>query len=191
LVNLTDYVDTGLFLDHRITRNMFRSEAKQKRILNLFGYTGAFTVYAADGGASSIVHVDASKTYIEWAQKNMSINQFHDSRYSFQVEDVPSFLSDLPERPMFDLAIVDPPTFSNSKKSEQVWDVQKHHCELLSQVKKRMAPQGVLYFSTNFKQFKLDEINLPPFTVIREISRQTVPVDFRNKRIHRCWRFVV
>lgn len=191
LVNLSDYVDTGLFLDHRHTREMFRQESDQKRVLNLFGYTGSFSVYAADGGALSVVHVDSSNTYVEWAKRNMSINQFHGDHYSFKTMDVNEFLDELPEKPIFDLAIVDPPTFSNSKQTEQIWDVQKNHLELLVKVKKRMAVGGTLFFSTNFKRFKLDEQVESEFSFVREISKQTVPEDFRNKRIHRCWKLVI
>ncbi|MEE2641202.1 MAG: class I SAM-dependent methyltransferase, partial [Planctomycetota bacterium] len=191
LVNLSDYVDTGLFLDHRLTRDRFRAEASGKRVLNLFGYTGAFSVYAADGGAASVVHVDASNTYVDWARRNMSINRFHGPAYRFRTCDVNDFFEEVPEKPVFDLAIVDPPTFSNSKQSEQVWDVQKNHVELLRKVSSRMPTGGVIYFSSNFKRFQLDEELAAGFSNCREISRQTVPEDFRNRRVHRCWRLEI
>lgn len=188
IVNLSDYVDTGLFLDHRIAREKVRQESKGKRFLNLFGYTGAFSVYAADGGAMSIAHIDLSNTYVDWAKKNMSINRFHGPNYVFESCDAMEYLEKLPEKPIFDLAVIDPPTFSNSKKTDEVWEVQKQHVKLLTEASKRMSPEGVIYFSTNYRTFKLDTENLPPFKNIRNISNQTVPEDFRNKRIHQCWR---
>ena len=189
LVNLSDYVDTGLFLDHRITRSRVREEAKDKRFLNLFGYTGAFTVYAADGGAASTVTVDLSNTYLDWAQQNLGLNELDGPAHRFVRSDALEYLRTLPEQTCFDLAVVDPPTFSNSKRTEDVWNVQRDHVQLLTAVFERMEPGGVVYFSTNFRRFKLAEAELEGAT-IREISRQTVPPDFRNRRIHRCWRMV-
>ena len=217
LCNMTDYLDVGLFLDHRQTRARVREEAKGKRFLNLFCYTGAFTCYAADGGASETVSVDLSPTYLEWAEKNMAINGFSvggpDAKHRFVRADVGKFLlgeasgfrrgdyqpnhspsksasSDPLSREKFDLCVCDPPTFSNSKSTESDWDVQRDHVTLLQNLAKRMNPGGVLFFSNNFQRFKLDEETLAEFYTIREISRQTVPDDFRNRRIHRCWRMV-
>ena len=191
LVNLTDYVDTGLFLDHRITRQMVRDEAADKDFLNLFAYTGAFSVYAAAGGARSTTTVDLSKNYLDWARANLSANGFEGDIHQFIAADAMEFLRsaarDLPE--CFDLAVVDPPTYSNSKRTEEDWDVQKSHVELLNLLRPVMRAGGVVYFSTNFRRFKLDEASIRGFE-IREISKQTVPEDFRNKRIHRCWRMV-
>ena len=189
-VNLSDYVDTGLFLDHRITRSMVREEAKGKRFLNLFGYTGTFTVYAAAGGAASTVTVDLSNTYLDWAELNLGLNELGGPAHRFIRRDAMEYLSGLPEEPCFDLAVVDPPTFSNSKRTEDVWDVQRNHVSLLKAVFQRITPGGVVYFSTNFRRFKLAEAELEGVT-IREISRQTVPPDFRNRRVHRCWRMVL
>ena len=188
-VNLSDYVDTGLFLDHRITRSMVGEAADGKRFLNLFGYTGAFTVYAAAGGAKSTVTVDLSNTYLEWAQRNMRLNDLAGPSHRFVSSDAMSFLAALPEVPCYDLAVVDPPTFSNSKKTESVWDVQRDHAGLLNRLLGRMVPGGIIVFSTNFRRFKLAEAELRDAEV-REISRQTVPEDYRNRRIHRCWRIV-
>ncbi len=188
-VNLSDYVDTGLFLDHRITRSMVRQEAEGKRFLNLFGYTGAFTVYAAAGGAESTVTVDLSNTYLQWARQNLALNDLDGPVHHFVRSDAMEYLGHLPGKPCFDLAVVDPPTFSNSKRTEDIWEVQRDHAALLDAVFQRMAPGGVVYFSTNFRRFKLAEGELEGVTV-REISRQTVPPDFRNRRIHRCWRMV-
>ena len=188
-VNLSDYVDTGLFLDHRITRSMVRQEAQGKRFLNLFGYTGAFTVYAAAGGATSTVTVDLSNTYLQWARQNLVLNNLDGPEHHFVRSDATDYLAQLPMEPCFDLAVVDPPTFSNSKRTEDIWEVQRDHAALLNAIFPRIAPGGVVYFSTNFRRFKLAEEQLEGVTV-REISRQTVPPDFRNRRIHRCWRML-
>ena len=192
LVNLNDYVDTGLFLDHRTARGMVRSEAKGKDFLNLFAYTGSFSVYAAAGGATSTVTVDLSKNYLDWAKKNMDANGLGSVMNRFIPMDSIEFLETAGEdkRQRFDLAMVDPPTFSNSKKTDLDWDVQSRHVELLVKVHEVMRMKGIVYFSTNFRRFKLDE-SLSEIYEIREISKQTVPEDFRNQRIHRCWRMVV
>lgn len=188
LVNLTDYVDTGLFLDHRNLRQMVREQAEGKDFLNLFAYTGSFTVYAASGAARSSTTVDLSKNYLDWAQKNMQLNGLAGNQHRFLAEDSIEFLTnavkDMKQR--FDLAVVDPPTYSNSKRTETDWDVQARHVELLNLVRRVIRPGGLIFFSSNFRRFKLDEENLGDFS-IREISKQTVPEDFRNKRIHRCW----
>jgi 23S rRNA (guanine2445-N2)-methyltransferase / 23S rRNA (guanine2069-N7)-methyltransferase len=189
-VNLSDYLDTGLFLDHRITRSMVRDAAAGKRFLNLFGYTGAFTVYAAAGGAQSTTTVDLSNTYLEWAEENLKLNGLSGREHRFVRDDAASFLKFHRPGAAYDLAVVDPPTFSNSKKTDDIWDVQRDHAELLSGLIPLMSPGGVIYFSTNSRRFKLDEAALGSLA-IREISRQTVPDDFRNRRIHRCWRMVV
>ncbi len=189
-VNLSDYLDTGLFLDHRLTRSKVREEANGKRFLNLFAYTGSFTVYATDGGASETTTVDLSANYLEWAEQNLRLNNFDpQSNHEFIRADGREFVDNLPEESLFDLAIVDPPTFSNSKRTESDWDVQKDSIPLLNALAKRMSPGGVIYFSNNFRRFKFDESELVGLSA-REISKQTVPEDFRNQRIHRCWRLV-
>jgi 23S rRNA (guanine2445-N2)-methyltransferase / 23S rRNA (guanine2069-N7)-methyltransferase len=190
-VNLTDYLDTGLFLDHRNTRSMVEREALGKRVLNLFGYTGTFTVYAAAGGANSTTTVDLSNTYLEWARRNLQLNGLTQAWHQFIRSDALSFIHALPRvrGPMFDLAVVDPPTFSNSKMTENIWDVQRDHVEILNLVLDRLTPGGKVYFSTNFRRFKFHDAEIQGAT-IREISRQTVPPDFRNKRIHRCWKLI-
>jgi 23S rRNA G2069 N7-methylase RlmK/C1962 C5-methylase RlmI len=190
IVNLSDYIDTGLFLDHRITRDMVRSVASGKRFLNLFAYTGAFSVYAAAGGASQVVTVDWSNTYLQWAQRNMQLNGFDSPDFQFVRNDAVSFVDQLPTAPQFDLAIVDPPTFSNSKRTEAVWDVQRDSVPLLRSLIKRMSPGGVIYFSNNFRGFKMEPDELGA-TNVHEISNQTVPPNYRNRKIHRCWRIVV
>jgi 23S rRNA (guanine2445-N2)-methyltransferase / 23S rRNA (guanine2069-N7)-methyltransferase len=190
LVNLSDYLDTGLFLDHRQTRAMVREAAAGKRCLNLFGYTGSFTVYAAAGGAAATTTVDLSNTYLRWAEDNLRLNDLAGARHRFVRDDARSFLEFHPPGPAYDLAVVDPPTFSNSKMTERDWDIQRDYLNVLTRLATLMAPCGAIYFSTNSRRFKLDDSALPALAV-REISRQTVPEDFRNQRIHRCWRMLV
>ncbi len=189
IVNLSDYVDTGLFLDHRITRAMVRDVAEGSNFLNLFGYTGAFTVYAASGGAARTTTLDWSGTYLDWAERNMSINGFTGRQHRFVRCDALTYVRQLPKIATFNLAVVDPPTFSNSKRTDEVWDIQRDHAELLNELLQRMNRGGVIYFSSNFRRFKLGEAAIKS-AKIREISKQTVPPDFRNRRIHRCWRIV-
>lgn len=191
-VNLSDYIDTGLFLDHRQTRHMVREQATGKRFLNLFCYTGSFTVYAAAGGATKTTSVDLSNTYLDWAKRNLSINRLMNASHTFVRSDVLDFLSTHPQGPHFDLAVVDPPTFSNSKNTQEDWEVAIGHKELFTRLAPLLAPGAVVYFSTNYRRFKLDEALLASLGMrFTEISSRTVPPDFRNKRIHRCWRLVL
>jgi 23S rRNA (guanine2445-N2)-methyltransferase / 23S rRNA (guanine2069-N7)-methyltransferase len=185
-VNLSDYVDTGLFLDHRITRSMVREAADGKDVLNLFAYTGAFSVYAASGGAKSVTSVDWSSTYLDWARRNFELNGFSGAQYRFTRSDARGYLAQLRSQDRFDLAIVDPPTFSNSKRTDLDWEVQRDHVALLTTVLDHLKDRGCIYFSTNFRRFKLAAEALTAGS-IHEISRQTIPDDFRNRRIHRCW----
>lgn len=189
LVNLRDYVDTGLFLDHRNTRAMVRKEAAGKRLLNLFCYTGSFTVYAVDGGAASTVSVDLSKTYLDWAKRNLLRNGFSEDGHRFVAADCREFVFNHAKGPLFDLVVVDPPTFSNSKRTDADWNVQADAPELLGGLLELMSPGGVMYFSNNFRQFKFDRQSIF-CSEVHEITNQTIPEDFRNKRIHRCWRIV-
>lgn len=189
IVNLSDYVDTGLFLDHRLTRQMVRDRAEGKRFLNLFAYTGSFTVYAAAGGAVTTTTVDKSAAYTDWARENLELNGFAGPAHNIVRSDVPTFLDRLQPQDQWDLAVVDPPTFSNTKGMEADWDVQHDHGDLLRRLARHIAPGGIVYFSTNFRRFKLDETALADYT-IRDITRQTIPEDFRNQRIHACWQLV-
>ncbi len=185
-VNLTDYIDTGLFLDHRTTRAMVRDQARDTRFLNLFCYTGSFTVYAGAGGATATTSVDLSNTYLDWTRRNLLLNKLDGDQHELVRADVLDYL-DLEARNdrQFDLVVADPPTFSNSKRNEEDWDVQRLHGPLLTRIAKLLAPGGTLYFSTNFRGFSLDDTG---GLDAREISNRTVPEDFRNKRIHRCWK---
>ncbi|PJZ51451.1 class I SAM-dependent methyltransferase [Leptospira adleri] len=190
-VNLSDYLDTGLFLDHRITRDLVRKEAKDKKFLNLFSYTGAFTVYAAAGGASKSLSVDLSNTYLAWAEENLRANGFSTTKHRMFRADVIEWLRNERkenDRERFDLIVVDPPTFSNSKKMTDIFDVQRDHVEILNILYRDFAlPGAILYFSTNFRRFQLSEKSIL-WDQIEDISKKTLPDDFRNERIHFCWR---
>ena len=190
IVNLSDYLDTGLFLDHRNTRQMVRQQASGKKFLNLFAYTGSFSAYAADGGAESTMTVDWNRNYLNWARDNLALNGFEGLQHQLHCGDSIEFLDNLGEHIRFDLAVVDPPTFSNRKQAEAVWDIQRDHTALLNKLVTKMSPGATVYFSTNFRRFKLTESELK-FARITEVTRQTIPDDFRNKRIHRCWKLIV
>jgi 23S rRNA (cytosine1962-C5)-methyltransferase len=186
LVNLTDYLDTGLFLDHRITRKMVRDTCANKRVLNLFCYTGSFSVYAAAGGASSVTSVDLSKTYLAWAEDNMVINLFKDKKaYQFIHADVKQYLKTLQPN-SFDLVIMDPPTFSNSKRMKDILDIQRDHVELINDALAALSPGGVLYFSTNFVRFQLDADSINS-SEIKDITKATTPFDFEGKLKRWCY----
>ncbi len=186
-VNLSDYLDTGLFLDHRQTRQMVRERSAGKRVLNLFAYTGSFTVYAAAGGASATTTVDLSHTYLNWAANNLQINGFdsgYDTPHRLVQADVKQFLDE--HREAYDLIVLDPPTFSNSKRMKDILDIQRDHPLLLDRCLRLSAPGGLIFFSTNYRGFRPQFEGLPARN-IREISSATVPPDFRNKQIHRCF----
>ncbi len=188
-VNLSDYLDTGLFLDHRITRGMVRDEAKDKRVLNLFCYTGSFSVYAAAGGAASVTSVDLSKTYLKWAEDNFALNGFSDEgKYFFLHEDVKQYLDTL-KPGSFDLVIMDPPTFSNSKRMVDFLDIQRDHVELINKMLVAMTAGGTLYFSTNYRRFILDEQSIRASS-IKDITRATTPFDFQGKLFRWAYKIV-
>jgi 23S rRNA (cytosine1962-C5)-methyltransferase len=189
LVNLSDYLDTGLFLDHRITRKMVMDEAKDKKVLNLFAYTGSFSVYAAAGGASEVTTVDLSNTYIEWAKKNFEVNFLVNQRaYKFIVADVKQYLDTLTPNSL-DIVVMDPPTFSNSKKMKDILDIQQDHVQLINQTIKALKPGGILYFSTNARKFQLEVENIQA-SLIKDITKATTPFDFEGKLQRWCWRMV-
>ena len=191
LVNLEAYIDTGLFLDHRVMRGLVRRESEGRDVLNLFAYTGAFSVHAAAAGAKSTTTIDLSQTYCDWARDNLLLNGFAvGERHQVIRADVLGWL-DAEQGRRFDLAVVDPPTFSNSKRMTGVFDVQRDHCGLLRAVAGLMRPGGAVYFSTNFRRFKPDERAFEPFERVEEISERSIPFDFRDKKIHRAWRLVM
>lgn len=188
LVNPGDYLDTGLFLDHRITRQLVRELAAGKDVLNLFAYTGSFSVYAAAGGALSTTTIDLSNTYLNWAKKNMALNGFGGKQHAFIRADVKAWLRETPLEEAFDLVVLDPPTFSNSKRmKDDVLDTQRDHSELINHCLERMRPGGTLFFSTNYRQFQLDTAAIQS-SDIKDITAQTIPEDFRNKKIHYCFK---
>ncbi len=187
IVNLSDYLDTGLFLDHRIARNEVRTLSDGCRVLNLFAYTGSFTVYAAAGGAQSTTTVDLSKTYLNWCQENLAINHFEGDQHEIIQADVGTWLIEANrEGRRYDLIILDPPTFSNSKRSRSVLDLNRDHTTLIANSMALLNTDGVLLFSTNSHRFKLDPA-IKDFARITETTMQTVPDDFK-KRSHRSWR---
>jgi len=188
LINLHSYLDSGLFLDHRTTRQMVRQRASGKRFLNLFAYTGSFTVYAAAGGAKSSVTVDLSNTYQQWSRRNLELNGLASDRHQRQRADVFRYLSDARQAgERFDLIVIDPPSFSNSKKMTQTLDIQRDHRRLLEAALQLLTPGGEIFFSTNRKGFRLDP-ELVAEHPSHEITHQTVPEDFQRHRPHRCWK---
>jgi 23S rRNA (cytosine1962-C5)-methyltransferase len=186
IVNLSDYLDTGLFLDHRITRQIIKEQSNGKMILNLFSYTGSFSVYAAAGNAEKVVSVDLSKTYLAWADKNMKLNSLIDkARYKFIHADVKQYLKTIPPG-YFDLIIMDSPTFSNSKRMKDFLDIQKDHAVLINDCLKGMRKDGMLYFSTNFREFSLEKEKIKA-SDIKDITKATMPFDFEGKLFRRCY----
>ncbi len=190
LVNFTDYLDTGLFLDHRPTRQLVQQMAAGKRFLNLFAYTGSATVHALKGGAASSLSVDMSRTYLDWAQRNLALNGFKlDDRHRLLQADCLAWLEQA--RGCFDLIFLDPPSFSNSKSMTGTFDVQRDHVLLLRQALRLLDDDGVLLFSNNLRKFKLDREALADLD-IEDLTAATIPRDFaRNPRIHNCWRIKV
>jgi len=189
-VNLSDYLDTGLFLDHRHTRDLVRQQAAGRRVLNLFAYTGSFTCYAIAGGASRTATVDISRTYCDWAVRNLNHNGFPaGSKHRVVQQDCLQYLREAAQRrEQYDLIICDPPTFSNSKRMDAAsFSIERDYPSLIRDCLKLLTPGGTLYFSNNARRFKLDASTLPPTLTIRELTPQTIPEDFHNRRIHRCW----
>ena len=201
-VNLSDYIDTGLFFDHRPLRNHIRMTCSGKSVLNLFCYTGSFSVYAAEGKARRVESVDMSKTYLEWAEDNMRINGFSDEkRYVFTRQDVNGYLNQKNAEVAnkegtnrFDIIILDPPTFSNSKRTDTVLDINRDWPDLVKKCLSILTPHGILYFSTNSRRLTFSEDQLPKSSSgeilfkAEEITSKTIPEDYRNSRIHRAWK---
>ena len=194
-VNLSNYLDTGLFMDHRPLRKIVEQEAHGKAVLNLFCYTASFSVYAAAGGASRVDSVDLSNTYLAWGEKNFSLNGLTDAeKYRFTRSDVAQFLKE--SRDSWDIIVLDPPTFSNSKKTKDTLDINRDWPKLVNAALQHLNPGGTLYFSTNSRQLHFDEALLQPPTKandgaglkVKDITTATIPEDFRNQKIHRCWK---
>ncbi|MFO7603320.1 MAG: bifunctional 23S rRNA (guanine(2069)-N(7))-methyltransferase RlmK/23S rRNA (guanine(2445)-N(2))-methyltransferase RlmL [Gammaproteobacteria bacterium] len=187
-VNFSDYLDTGLFLDHRLTRGLLAELAAGRRFLNLFAYTGSGTVYAARGGASATTTVDMSRTYLDWARRNMQLNGFDTAAHEYVQANCIEWLQQAAGQALYELIFLDPPSFSTSKRMDATFDVQRDHVMLLRATAKLLAPEGVLIFSNNLRSFKMDRAALPELD-IQDISRATLPKDFeRNPKIHNCWR---
>lgn len=185
LINLTDYLDTGLFLDHRITRKMVYDKANGKRVLNLFCYTGSFSVYAAKAGATKVTSVDMSKTYLDWAKQNFEANNLTTNNHEFVHANVLEFLQD--QKPnSYDIIVLDPPTFSNSKRMDDFFEVQRDHVKLVNDCLYCLSQGGSLYFSTNYTKFVLDEANINS-SQIKNITKATTDFDFEGKLKRWCY----
>ena len=191
-VNIEDYLDSGLFLDHRPARSMVIKEAKNKKVLNLFSYTGSFSVYAAKGGASSVDSVDLSNTYLNWAKENLKLNKLFDAKKTGLIKsDVIRFLEkSIQEQKKWDLIICDPPTFSNSKSAD-IFDVNRDWLRLCLLCLEVLSKNGKLYFSTNSQKIKFDEAELINSSKLKirakDITKASIPEDFRNQKIHKMW----
>ena len=206
-VDLTTYLDTGLFFDHRILRSVVRDTCSKKRVLNLFCYTASFSVYAAEGNAGFVESVDLSNTYLDWAKQNMTLNGFSDKKhYLYTRADCIRFLQEkavaaksgqLKAEELYDLIILDPPTFSNSKNTTDILDINRDWPQLVKDCLNILAPGGTLYFSTNSERIKFDQKKIPPKTaagfdfVCTEITAQTIPFDFEGKKPHKVWKFTL
>jgi 23S rRNA (guanine2445-N2)-methyltransferase / 23S rRNA (guanine2069-N7)-methyltransferase len=186
-LNLTGYLDTGLFLDHRLTRRLVGQKARGRRVLNLFSYTGSASVHAGLGGARAITTVDMSNTYLNWAQDNFALNGLQGKQYEFVQADCLQWIRDCDRQ--FELIFIDPPTFSNSKRMEDSFDVQRDHVALLTSLVKLLSPEGELIFSNNKRKFKMDIEALAALKIkVVNIDDQTLPLDYkRNPQIHNTW----
>jgi 23S rRNA (guanine2445-N2)-methyltransferase / 23S rRNA (guanine2069-N7)-methyltransferase len=190
LVNFTDYLDTGLFLDHRPTRELLRTLAAGKRFLNLFAYTGTATVHAAAGGAVATTTVDLSSTYLDWARRNLELNGFVGTGHELVRAECREWLEKTVNegKRRWGLIFLDPPSFSNSKRMAGTFDVQRDHAVLIGQAVKLLAPDGILIFSTNLQSFALDTGALAGL-ILEDLTTATIPPDYRrNPHIHSCWR---
>jgi 23S rRNA G2069 N7-methylase RlmK/C1962 C5-methylase RlmI len=186
IVNLSDYLDTGLFLDHRLSRRWVFENAAGLRVLNLFCYTGSVSVHALGGGASQVVSIDLSSTYLDWAEANLKLNGFDARAHPLIRADVCDWLRRPNVDGFFDLIFLDPPSFSNSKKMKDVFDVQRDHVWMIERCLERLSTKGKLFFSNNLRSFKMDSELLDRY-VFEEISKSTLPPDYRNELIHRAW----
>ena len=188
-VNLNDYLDTGLFLDHRETRQLVASIAKDKKLLNLFAYTCSFSVHAAQAGAQLTKSVDLSNTYTDWGRDNFILNSLPSSNNKIVRADCMQFLDEeIRSKMTYDIIVIDPPTISRSKKMEEMFDIQKDYPFLIEKSLSLLSPNGTIFFSTNSRRFKFD-VTLFTNCLIEEISEKTLPIDF-HKKIHLCWKII-
>jgi 23S rRNA (cytosine1962-C5)-methyltransferase len=187
-INLRNYLDTGLFLDHRETRRLVASMSEGKRVLNLFAYTCSFSVHAAAAGAAYTKSVDMSNTYIAWGKDNFILNSIPLKNHPLIREDCMKFLDDeIQSREKYDIVIIDPPTVSRSKKMDEMFDVQNDYTILIKKSLKLLNEGGVIFFSTNSRKFDFEDSYFNQCS-IQEITLKTIPFDFHNKKIHRCWK---
>ncbi len=187
-INLTDYLDTGLFLDHRETRRYIASVASGKRMLNLFAYTCSFSVHAAVAGATFTKSVDMSNTYTDWGKENFLLNGISlKNNPIIRADCLKFFDEEIRTGAKYDLIVIDPPTISRSKKMDQMFDVQLDYIFLISKALKLLAPGGAIYFSTNSRKFVFDETQFPNCAIL-DVSDKTIPIDFHDPKIHRCWK---
>ncbi len=185
ILNLSDYLDTGLFLDHRPMRERIFQESRDKKVLNLFSYTCSVSVFAALGGAKKVMSVDLSNTYLDWGKRNFELNGLNPNAFDFDRANVLEFLEN--DHRKYDLIFLDPPTFSNSKKMEETFDVDRDQIDLVNLCMDRLLPNGVLYFSNNKRKFRLEDEIKNQFHV-KDISFSTIPEDFHDKKIHQCFK---
>lgn len=198
-INLGSYLDTGLFFDHRPLRAKVRDIAGGKRVLNLFCYTGSFSVYAASGGAKYVESLDLSNTYLAWAKENLELNGFKGKNYVFTKTDVIAWLYEKvktisdDENQKFDLIILDPPTFSNSKSTANVLDINRDWPKLIEQCIKLLRPQGILYFSTNSTKLIFDTEKIPQkdMVTVKDITTESIPKDFEGTKCHKAWKIIL
>ncbi|WP_102035392.1 class I SAM-dependent methyltransferase [Candidatus Protochlamydia sp. R18] len=189
-VNLIDYLDTGLFLDHRETRKMVAQASINKKLLNLFAYTCSFSVHAAASGAIFTKSVDMSNTYTEWGKDNFRLNSLSLQNNEVIRADCLKFLDDEIKKSLqYDVIVIDPPTISRSKKMDQLFDIQVDYVSMLSKALKLLQKDGVIFFSTNFRKFAFNQ-TLFPFCLIQDVSHKTIPIDFHDSKIHRCWKII-
>ena len=191
IINTTDYIDVGLLLDHRPLRRWIKKESQNKNVLNLFSYTCSISAAAAIGGAKSVTSIDLSKNYLDWGKRNFELNNIELKNHSFVSGDI---LKELPflKNSSFDLIICDPPTFSNSKKMEDVFDVQESQDFLINECLKKLTPSGKLYFSCNKRDFKLNPQNKDNEKIIfQDLTNKSIPPDFNDKKIHQCFSFEI
>ena len=190
IVNLTDYLDTGLYADHRQTRMLVAGRVAnaggKARALHLFSYTCSFGVYAAAAGAFRVDSLDLSNTYLEWGERNFALNDIATDRHRFIRTDIVSWLRE-PKLTQYDVIVITPPTFSNSKLMRDPFDLQADHLKLVNNCTPKLAPGGVIYFATNARKFRFDASNVMGGVTVREITKQTLPPDFRKKNLHRVW----
>ncbi|AHZ83957.1 Ribosomal RNA large subunit methyltransferase K [Bdellovibrio bacteriovorus] len=184
-VNLYDYLDTGLFLDHRPMRQKVFKSVKDKKFLNLFCYTGSVSVFAALGGATT-TSVDMSQTYLRWAQENFQLNNLDPAKHNFINADVLEWLRNTKSPNTFDVIFLDPPTFSNSKKMDDTFEVERDQEFLVESCMNMLRPEGILYFSNNKRKFKISPAVLSKYKV-KEITAESIPQDFHDKKIHNCF----